>query len=375
MSENFAMVEWISYLSNSNLIPAEFFEATDQFGSASLGTSLKAAYGIGTGGIYNKRYGTEAVVNVIYSEEVMGLNPKRPYLKSGHPLLSAAAATSGGGIALGGSVPAGDVRTYSQGYIAPKLHGKTVDINKSYKALEGKDDLISSDQLVRDTGSEWKDLIDRALVAYFDTAAGNNIESGDRLTASSVEVAACGETAGDEDFMNIDKSANTWFNPYVSHRSAVPGAYKLKYIEDSLAAVEPYAKGPRGRFAYMLMTGYDTYWRSAQQVGPSIWRKEEDVGMSINGISTDQGTPYSIRTPKLYKHPIFSVNHVKQSTISWLYGFNQDFMGVKILIPPGTVQTDNVLVTGIYADRYNYYMEAELYTDLSKAQFKVRDIL
>jgi hypothetical protein len=375
MSENFAMVEWISFLSNSDLIPSDFFESTDEFGSASLGTSLKAAYGIGTGGIYNKRYGTEAVVNVIYSDEIMGLSPKRPYLKSGHPLLSAASATSGGGIALGGSVPAGDVRTYSQGSIAPKLHGKTVDINKSYKALEGKDDLISSDQLVRDTGSEWKDLIDRALVLYFDTASGNNIETVDRLTASSVEVTACGETAGDEDFMGIDKSANTWFNPYVSQAANVPRAYKLKLIVDALAAVEPYAKGPRGRFAYMLMTGYDTYWRTADQVGPSIWRQEQDVQMDINGISTDKGTPYSIRTPQIYKHPIFSVNHIKQSTISWMYGFNQDFMGTKILIPPGTVQTDNILITGVYADRYNYYMEADIYTDFSKVQFKIRDLL
>lgn len=372
---NYSMVEWVTFLTDNNLFPAEFFSTSDQWGSRPLGETIKTAYGTGTSGIYNKRYGTEAVVNIIYSEDIHGLSAKRPYLKSGHPLVSAAAATTGGGVALGGGVPVGDVRTYSQAYTIPKIHAKTVDITTTYRNLEGKDDMISSDQLIRDGGSEWKDLIDRALCTHFDTLAGNNLESYDRLTASSVEQAACGETAADEDFMGIDKSANTWDNPYVSHGSNAPRPYKLKFIEDAYAAVGPYAKGPRKESAIVLQTGFDTYWRTAEAVGPSIWRQPMDVAITVNGVTTDKGTPYNTRVPSIHNSPLFMLNHIKQSTISWLYGINQDFAYIKILAPPAVAQTDNIKITQYFMSSYTYHVEEELATDLSKASFKVRDLV
>lgn len=372
MSDNMSMNDWINYTVNQGFYPGEFFE--DEYEGNSLGDTIKATYGIGTGGIYNRRYGTEATVQVIYSEEVFGLAPKVPYLKSGHPLMSAASATSGGGIALGGAVQTPDVRTYDQGYTTPKLHTKTIAVDKSYSALEGKDDQVSSDQLVRDGISEWKDLIDRSLLTQFDTLAGNNIESIDRLTASSVERGACGETAGDEDFMNVDRSTDTWFNATVKHHSDVPQTYRLKDYEDALADIEKY-KGPRGLDAHLVLTGHDTYWRNAQQVGPAIWRQQEEHSVSINGISSDKGTRYSIHTPEINGHPIFRVNHVNQSSISWMYILNQDYMGIKILTPPTTSQSDDIHKTRNFYDEYVPFLHAELYADHGAAHAKIRDIV
>lgn len=370
--EQYAMAldEW-------GLIPNDFWGPEGYSGFVTPDKS-KTAHTLSTTGIYNKIYGGNLVEQILYSDSLLSILPKVPYEKSGHRVIEAQGMSTGVGQALGGALQTATPPTYSaELYTTPALQTNTVDVNMEYEALSGKDDEITPQEIVAWGVTEFRNGIDYALGLDCNTLAsgGTYMESIERLAASTAGVVTNhGYNAGDEDFMGVDRSANAWWDGYMNENSGTDRVFQLSYLEDVYANIEPYASGPGG-FNLVNVTGFTTGWRINQAAGPAIYHPKQDFSMSLNGLSTQTGTAYSIRIPSIHGYPLFLMRaNIAADTISRVYTYNQDFCGIKMLVPPASMDSSDPIVIGSFLHRYINFMYGQLYSTKSKAHGTIWDL-
>ena len=369
--------QYMAYLDERGIIPASFW---GEGGIENFVTPEKSrtAHTLSTTGIYNRIYGGALVEQILYSDNWLSILPKVPYEKSGHRVVEAVGMSTGVGSALGGALKTATPPTYSQElYTTPALQTNTVDINLENEALAGKDDIVTPQEIVAWGMTEFRNGIDYALGLDTDTlaSAGTYMESVDRMiNSTALAVTNHSYTAADEDFMAVDRSANTWFASQYNDNANTDRVFQLSYLESVLAACEPYASGPGG-YNLVCATGFDTAWRINQAAGPAIFHTKEDFALGINGVSTQKGTAYNIKVNSIHGYPLVPLRtHVAADTLSRIYVYNQDFCGIKMLIPPATMKSSDPIVVGNFLHRYVNFMYGQLYSTKSKAHGAVWDL-
>jgi len=371
------LLEYVNALDQAGTIPMSFW-GKDGFEGFVTPEKSKTAHTLSTTGYYNKIYGGDLVAQVLYSDNLLSILPKVPYEKSGHRVVEAAGLSTGVGQALGGALQTAAVPTYSaELYTTPALQTNTVDINMEAEALSGKDDMITPAEVVQWGMTEFRSGIDYALGLDCNTlaSAGTYLESIDRLATSTAgAVTNHSYNAGDEDFMGVDRSANAWFDGYMNEASGVDRVFQLSLLETTYSNIEPYADGPGG-FNLVNVTGFNTGWRINQAAGPAIYHPKEDYSLSLNGLSTQKGTAYNIRIPSVHGYPLFLMRtHIASDTISRVYTYNQDYCGIKMLVPPATLDSNNPMINGYFRHRYVNYLYGQLYSLKSKAHGTIWDL-
>lgn len=360
--------QWAAHLDRSGMIPKEFWGETGIGQYLAQTDKQKTAMTLNTTGAYNKIYGQELVHQVVFGDAIFSILPKVPYERSGHRVVEAKGMT-GVGQSLGGTLQTAAHDTFSQElYTTPALQTNTVDVNPEYELLGGKDDMIMVDAIIRQGMDQFRDGMDYALGLDTDTlaSAGTYLESIDRMiNSTALAVTEFGYTAADEDFMAVDRSSNTWFaSPYSSDGAAGDRTFQLDFVEDMLADTDPYVNN--GTEPRVILTEADTAWRINQSAGPAIFHVKEDFSLGLNGLSTQKGTAYNIRTNSLHGIPLFvAKENLTQDTITRVYIYNQDYCGIKMLEPPQTYESSDPVVVGTHLHRFVNRFHGQLYSTAS----------
>ena len=315
-------------------------------------------------------------INMEYN--TFGILPKRPWDRRGWRMISARG-TAGGGIAENAALPDTDQPTIAVASAAPKTIAHNFDV--SYQLLleaEGEDDIIGDPlSTYREKRAlEHSKAMNEHLMTDFDTLAGNNLESLDRLCATNSEQSGVGATTGDEDIFGIDKSANSWADPYSDHNSGTDRTLTISMLNNLIRTTQPYWSDPTGRNC-VLLTGHDTADEIAELLQPQ--QRFVDVylnnGIQRNSVSTREGGVeggFSVLTYKTL--PIFETIDAPQDTISRIYLLDLGHTFLKMLAPTQYFETNDPFALNKLNHEGMYVTIGELNCMVFKANGKIRDL-
>ena len=311
-----------------------------------------------------------------------GLLPKKPWDRRGWRLIKARSST-GGGITEGATLPETDQPDLAIASAAPKTIAHTFDL--SWQALleaEGQDDVVGDPMATyRDyTSEEHAKDINAMLLQDFDTLASANIESLDRLCATTSERTGLAYTDGDEDIFGIDRSANSWADAYSDHNSGTDRTLTLAMLNQLIRETRPYWSDRSGRNCIFL-TGHDT----ADQIAELLQAQQRFMDVSLangvqrGGVSTREGIDGGFSVMAYRNIPIFESIDAPQDGTSRIYLLDLGHTFIKVLAPTQYFQTGVQSGDPFILNKLNeegmFVTLAELNCTMFKANGKIRDLL
>ena len=340
-----------------------------------------------TTGAYNQIYGPMVWVQINLEANAFGFLSKQPWDRSGWRAITAAAATSGGGVAENSYLPDTIKPTIAQIYTKPKVVATTFSVSalEQELGLAGGDDMFEDpkDFLRQYSAVQHRKLINYMLLADVAAgAAGNNVESIDRVCCSASEVTGCSITSGYGDIYGLSRGSASWADAYVNHNSGTLRKLTLDLVDSMFQNTYPY-KDPNDR--YCILTGYDTFeviqrlrspYLRFEQVPESQW-----IRPSVNGVqAVVPGVEGGFVVTTYRGVPILVSNDVKQDTsgLSRIYLLNLDNIFFKVIMP--TLYFETGYSTGQpfainqLADEGLFTTMGELIATKFKVHAKVRDI-
>ncbi|HUN19579.1 MAG TPA: hypothetical protein PLJ05_08365, partial [Caldisericia bacterium] len=214
-----------------------------------------------TTGVRNVIYGATLNSQVVTEANAFSILPKRAWSKSGYRAITAAGLTSGGNVTETGAIPETLKPTFAEIGVSPHRIARATNISEIEMLLEGKDDTVKWSDIINYTASEFKNTLNRNILADADGAAtdGTIITPLDRVIASYSELDT--ELGSNEaDIYGLDRdAAATWTDAQVSHAGSAgtetDRTLTLGLIDDVIAACEPYWDSDKNK---VILTGYDT---------------------------------------------------------------------------------------------------------------------
>lgn len=341
-----------------------------------------------TMGVYNPIFGGYAWNQLNQEANALGMLKKIPWGKSGFRVKKVRSTSlPTAGIAETGALPTAAVPEYQEISYKPKLNALRFNNTEMQEFLveEADDDNYASmSQLRMDVAEDHKEDMNAQLLVEFGTLASDKFESIDRITASSVEQAACGETTGDEDLYGVDRSANTWFNSNVSHNSNVDRDLSDGLIRGIIETI-----GQSGGQPGIIMTGWDTA-RAVSGLYQSQIRYNAlgaaRVAPSVNGIQFKEGIEAGVNVTTLYGLPMIVSKNVKVDTLSRMYFLdasnpnNADTPRLCLKVAKPTqyfeagINQGTPFAVNVFGNEGLYRTMAELHCPFPKGQGKLRDL-
>lgn len=340
-----------------------------------------------TSGNYNAIYGPKIFRALNFEAGVFAALPKPAYGQSGWRAATSRPQSSWSGVAQTGTIPDTTKYTFTEISAIPKTLMNTFDVSAVQQVLSSTDDAVGMAELRMLHGVHHKEMLNVDLTLNFDTLSSNRLESVDRLTASSVEVTNCGETAGDEDFNGIDKSAQTgWANPTVDENAGTDRALTKAILRTNIVDNVPEAGGS---YPNLLVTGHDTnstisgLFEAQSGVGGALGSSSVTFGMDGLQIA-GQGAGLIVST--VHGVPLVISKDVVKDTGSRIYVLDTKddmgggpMVGVEIARPTqyfeAGISTGNPWAPDLVGDEGAYLTLAELRCKNFRRQGKIRDLL
>lgn len=311
-----------------------------------------------------------------------GLLPKRPWDRRGWRLISARA-TAGGGIAEDGTLPVTDQPTLAVASASPKTIAHNFDL--SWQALlesRHNDDVVGDPMATyrEYTSNEHAKTLNGYLLQDGDTLAGNNIESLDRLTATASEATGLSWDTADEDIFGIDKSGNSWADPYSDHASGADRNLDIPKLNKLIRETRPYWSDYSGANG-IILTGHDT----ADQIAELLQAQQRFMDVSLgNGAQRGQvpqreGIDAGFSVMAYRNLPIFESIDSPQDGTSRIYHLDLGHTFIKVLAPTqyfqAGVESGDPFVLNKLNEEGMFVTIAELNCTQFKANGKIRDLL
>jgi len=329
-----------------------------------------------TTGARNILYGAGLMAQIVVAANTFGALPKKPWQKSGYRAITAAGATTTMGTTEGTGTIATTVKpTIAAVDITPKVLHNSFDMSSTQVKLQGKDDVVTWEELQAYEQEEFKNRLSRGLHVDCTTVASTNVESIDRVTGATILATHSLIDATDEDIYGIDRSdsAGSWADAYVSDNSGTDRYIALSHLDTMLQNVEPYWKeGSRENKA--IITGYDTALRIGQLLQSQLRYTKERVTMSVNGMKTAPGADAGFEVASFDGIPIIRDSNVIADTISRVYMLDLNHVWMGVLQPVTYLESEDYQAIDKFAREGVYYMETELVCDKFKAQGSLRDL-
>lgn len=313
-----------------------------------------------------------------------GLMPKKPWDRRGWRLIKTRSAT-GGGMAENATLPETDQPDLAVASAAPKTIAHNFDL--SWQALlesRGQDDVVGDPMATYRayTADEHAKDLNGYLMQDCDTLAGDNIESIDRLTATTSEITGASYDAADEDIFGIDKSANATLEPYSDHNSDVDRALTIPILNALIRNIRPYASD-RSMKNHIFLTGHDTADKVAELLQAQQRFMDVNIspstGVTRSGVSTREGVDGGFSVMQYRNVGIFETIDATQDGASRFYGLDMGHTFIKVLAPTQYFQTGVESGDPFILDKLNeegmYVTLAELNSTMFKSNGKVRDII
>jgi len=326
-----------------------------------------------TTGVRNVVYGPQLFAQVCVAYNTFGCLPKDIW-RSGFRAISAAGSTASAGTAENAAIPDTVKPTFVQIATPPKLVSASSEETLLELAMEKVDDVALWDDIIAYMKEEFQNRINRGMHTSFDNLAGTNVESIDRVCASSGEQAACGETAADEDLYGIDRSANTWFNAYVAHNSNVDRTMALSQVDALFPQVRPFWKD-NSMQNKVIITGYDTLERLEQLIqSQQRFVNTVSAQMSVNGIQTLKGAEAGFDVTAYKYVPCVPDQNAVQDTLSRLELIDLDFTAIQMAVPIMYQESEEYLHIDRFGRMAVYYGAMELVCKKPAGCAKLRDL-
>ena len=345
-----------------------------------------------TTGAYTAVHGFEAMEQIVQEQNLFGMLRKTVYNLGGFRGLTAAGATSGGGVSENAAIP---------DTIKPTLQNVNVPIKEFAISFETsmRNEFLSQTQndvwrgyegaggsamaaLRAYFSTESGKLINRQLLGDNDTLAGNNFESIDRIVGSYSEINGVGQTAGDLDIYGLDRDAGaSWADSYVNHNSGTDRDLTVSQVKDIMANVRKHWRNPNDKSNKVWLTGYDTQTRIEQIYESQMVYNPQGATIqpSVNGIQTlNQGQAAGMEVATLYGIPMIVSDDVPQDTISRMYLLDLDRLEFQVGMPmqyfEGGAGRGSIIELDKFATKAAYYMSGETVSHRFNCHGKLRDL-
>lgn len=333
----------------------------------------------GTSNYRNILYGKKLWLQMNVKPNAFTLLPREAYDTSGYRLAPdfATTATTFNGVAEAGTIPESKKPTLTIMEATPKtLVNDPYQISMAMQKLQGKDDVVTWDEMMKLLSTEFPMRINTSLLKDVDTLAGNNLESIDRVCSSYAEVTNCGITAGDSDYLGLDRdAAASYADAYVNHNSNTDREFKLSHVDACFTNQMPYWNdyGPEKK---VILTGFDTIERM-QTLAQSQQRFMGWVNhvVTYNGVKSIPGEAIGFGVSQYRGVPVVADMYVAKDTLSRVYLLDTNFIKMGVLVPPTFIEDRSYIARGNLTTVATYYMLGELIANKFRVHGKVRDLL
>jgi len=327
-------------------------------------------------GVRNILFGRKLWEQVVVAANTFGVLAKKPFDKGGYRAITAAAATTTAGVAENAAIPATLKPTFAEISLSLKELASSFEMSAKESAVEGKDDTVYWADIVEYMGKEYQNRLNRDLLADVeDGAAGNALESIDRVCSSAAEEAAvAGLADGEADIYSLDRTSASWTDAYVSHNSATARYLSLSQIDTVLANVRPYWDDPSSVTNKVFITGHDTLVRWSQLMAAQQMYQIQKVQFTVNGIKTVGTNETGLEVASYKGIPIIADNNVTQDTLSRIYLIDLDHVFISVAKPIQYMESEDYQALNKFTKEGVFYMVGELVANKFKGCGKVRDL-
>ena len=295
-----------------------------------------------TAGTYQAIYGRKVWSQLNQEFNAFSILPKKPWERSGWRIITDKPSfTVGGGLAENAALPDTTKPDFLHVAAKPKTIGHSFDLSEVSMFLSDKDDGLGDVRQVlkEEMGKHHADHINLMLLEDVDVAAGNNLESLDRLTSDPDKMDASGSPAHvsamtKHDIYSITRDGTKDFHSAevdcAGDKSA--GAKRnlsLNQLDGLFQQIWTRGGNPK-----VMLTGYDTLMR-VQQLLQSQQRFMESkrVTPTYNGVKGVPGIEAGFIVATYNGVPLIPSKDVKTDTISRIYYFDTDYLWFQTAIP------------------------------------------
>ena len=335
-----------------------------------------------TAGTYQAIYGRKVWSQLNQEFNAFSILPKKPWEKSGWRIITAKASfAKGGGVAENATLPDTTKPDFLHVAAKPKTVAHTFDLSEVAMFLSDKDDGLGDVRQVlkEEMGKHHADHINRMLTTDFDTGAGNDFESLDRVTSNPDNMTATDwcDVITDHDMYSITRDGSADFHSAeVSIGAAGPTnrALSLDFLDAIFQQVWTRGGNPK-----VILTGYDTLM-NVQQLLQSQQRFMETkrVTPSYSGVKGVPGIEAGFIVATYNGVPIIPSKDVTADGSSRIYYLDTDYLWFQTAIPTqyfeSGIETGDPFAINRLGQEGLYRTMGELWCSFFGAQGSIRDL-
>ena len=332
-----------------------------------------------TAGTYQAIYGRKVWSQLNQEFNAFSVLPKKPWDRSGWRVVTAKPSfTVGGGIAENGTLPDTTKPTFQHVAAKPKTVAHSFDMSEVAIFLNDKDDGLGDIRSVlkEEMGKHHAEHINRMLTTDVTTAAGNDIESLDRVTTGNNSMTSGTHyDAGDEDIYSIDRSAQTWsFAEDNADSSSANRTLTLDQIDDLFQKIWVRGGNPK-----VMLTGYDTLMRIQQLLqSQQRFMEEKRVVPTYNGVKGVPGVEAGFIVATYNGVPIIPTKEMACDGISRIYMMDTDYLYFSTGKPTqyfeSGIETGDPFAINRLGQEGLYRTMGEIWTTFFGGQGSIRDL-
>ena len=332
-----------------------------------------------TAGTYQAIYGRKVWSQLNQEFNAFSILPKKPWDRSGWRVVTAKPSTAvGGGIAENGTLPDTTKPTFQNVAAKPKTIAHSFDMSEVAIFLNDKDDGLGDIRSVlkEEMGRHHAEHINQMLLEDVTTAAGNDLESLDRITTGNNSMTSGTHyDAGDEDIYSIDRSANTWsFAEDSADSGSANRTLSLDHLDEIFRLVWERGGNPK-----VMLTGYDTLMRIQQLLqAQQRFMEEKRVVPTYNGVKGVPGVEAGFIVATYNGVPIIPSKDVAKDGISRIYMLDTDYMYYSTAKPTqyfeSGIETGDPFAINRLGQEGLYRTMGEVWTTFFGGQGSIRDL-
>jgi len=332
-----------------------------------------------TAGTYQAIYGRKVWSQLNQEFNAFSILPKKPWDRSGWRVVTAKPSTAvGGGIAENGTLPDTTKPTFQNVAAKPKTIAHSFDMSEVAIFLNDKDDGLGDIRSVlkEEMGKHHAEHINQMLLEDVTTAAGNDLESLDRITTGNNSMTSGTHyDAGDEDIYSIDRSANTWsFAEDSADSGSANRTLSLDHLDEIFRLVWERGGNPK-----VMLTGYDTLMRIQQLLqAQQRFMEEKRVVPTYNGVKGVPGVEAGFIVATYNGVPIIPSKDVAKDGISRIYMLDTDYMYYSTAKPTqyfeSGIETGDPFAINRLGQEGLYRTMGEVWTTFFGGQGSIRDL-
>jgi len=360
-----------------------------RYGIVKDGTTLNTA----DGDYFNVMYGASVFNQLNTKSEVFKLLDKEGWTQSGWRVMYQRHALTAGK-AEGAALGSADHPEIKEMSATIKEITTRWDTTTRAELLSDADDGIKglSAFLRKENGEAHAFFMDKQLLASCHDgdaatialdAANNNFESLDRMTTSTVGVAADGNyDANIEDMYLVDRGAagyTEWMQPAAMIQHSTEGTPAPLAISDLDDLIKASLENGANYGDLYFLTGYDTLYNiksklSTLSASLGQFNIASQGGASMNGVTGEAGLNFDTRVGYYDGIPIFVSQHVTKDTASKIYLLDKTAMALRIAAPTTYVANDNLAVTNALKKQYAFITAGELIVKRFNTSGQITDL-